>query len=242
MEGDGSPRKPPRGFASAGAAQGRRYSRYVGVVFVAVVAITAVSTLSSQEGDILGTDPNERGAALAPFAVPEALGPVMGDANVFQDDCETSRNPCPEDDRRTPACEVTGDDVIRVCDHFDRPLVLSFWFTRGGDCLPTQDVVDDAAARYGDRVNFLSINVRDDRGEVRRIIEERGWELAVGHDADGAVSSLYRVGVCPTVAFAYPGGILAGSAIGASELGPEALADRIEELMRESRGRAREAR
>ena len=241
---DGSPpeRKPPRGFASARTEQTRRYSRYVGLAFVAVVAITAVSTLSSQEGDILGTDPNDRGAPLAPFAVPEALGPLAGDANVFQDDCETSRNPCPEEDRRTPACEVEGKDVIRVCDFFDRPLVLSFWFTRGGDCLPTQDVVDDAARRYGDRVNFLSINVRDDREEVRRIITERGWKLPVGYDADGAVSSLYRVGVCPTVAFAYPGGILEGAAIGASELDERALSDRIDDLLRESRRRATEAR
>jgi len=244
MEGDGSPpeRKPPRGFASAGSAPARRYSRYVGLAFVAVVVIAGVSSISSQEGELLGTDPGERGAPLAPFAVPEALAPLSGDANVFQDDCETSRNPCPAEDRRTPACEVEGEDVIRVCDLFDRPLVLSFWFTRGGDCLPTQDVVDEQARRYGDRVNFLSINVRDDRAEVRRIIDDRGWEVPVGYDSDGAVSSLYRVGVCPTVAFAYPGGILAGAAVGAGELSPEALAERIEELERDSRARARESR
>ncbi len=91
-------------------------------------------------------------------------------------------------------------------------------------------------------MNFLSINVRDDREEVRRIITERGWELPVGYDADGAVSSLYRVGVCPTVAFAYPGGILEGAAIGASELDEQTLADRIDELLRQSRARAAEAR
>ena len=32
--------------------------------------------------------------------------------------------------------------------------------------------------------------------------------MPVGYDRDGAVSDLYRVGGCPTVAFAYPGGIL----------------------------------
>jgi thiol-disulfide isomerase/thioredoxin len=244
MEGDGSPpeRKRPRGLASAGQTQARRYSRYVGLAFVAVIVIAGLSSISSQEGDILGSDPAERGEPLAPFAVPEALGPLEGDANVFQDDCETSRNPCPAEDRRTPACEVTGEGVIRVCDLFDKPLVLSFWFTRGGDCLPTQDVVDEMAGRYGDRVNFLSINVRDDREEVRQIIAERGWELPVGYDADGAVSTLYRVGVCPTVAFAYPGGILARAAIGASELGADDLARRIDELLRQSRARARESR
>ena len=46
--------------------------------------------------------------------------------------------------------------------------------------------------------------------------------MPVGYDADGAVSNLYRVGVCPTVAFAYPGGILREAKIGSEELTEEA--------------------
>jgi hypothetical protein len=245
MNGDGSPpkppRKPPRGLSTPDSSKiVRRYSVYVGIAFVVLAVIASVNTLTGDDdGGLLGADPDQGGAALAPFAVPDALGPVSGDANVFQDDCESSRNPCPAEDRRTPACEVEGEGVIRVCDLFDRPLVLSFWFTRGGDCLPTQDLVDDLSRRYGEEVNFLSINVRDDRDEVRRIIAERGWEVPVGYDADGAVSGLYRVGVCPTIAFAYPGGILAEAAVGTGELDRGALIGRIDRLVRESRARAR---
>jgi cytochrome c biogenesis protein CcmG/thiol:disulfide interchange protein DsbE len=181
--------------------------------------------------------------ALPQFAVPEARGPVEGDANVYQDDCATSELPCPPDQRRTPACEVRGPEVqdgeiIRVCDLFDRPLVISFWFTRGGDCLPTQDTVDQVAARYRDRVNFLSVNVRDEPDTVREVIEERGWTIPVGHDADGAVSNAYRVGVCPTVAFAFPGGILMGATVGSEELTEEKLTAEVERLLRASRRRA----
>ena len=50
--------------------------------------------------------------------------------------------PCPEDARRTPACRIRAAGAIRVCDLFDRPLVISFWFTKGGDCVDQQDVVD----------------------------------------------------------------------------------------------------
>ena len=98
--------------------------------------------------------------------------------------------------------------------------MLSFWFTRGADCLPTQDVVDRVASRYRGRVNFLSIDVRDDPSDVRRIVDERGWTIPVGYDRDGAVSDLYRVGGCPTVAFAYPGGILDFAKIGADRALP----------------------
>ena len=51
--------------------------------------------------------------------------------------------PAPRTSARTPACEVEVQGAIRVCDLFDRPLVLSFWFTRGGECEAQQDVVRD---------------------------------------------------------------------------------------------------
>jgi thiol-disulfide isomerase/thioredoxin len=221
---------------------GRAYSVVVGLAFVGLVIVAAINTLRTSEGGVLGAG-GDRGMALPQFAVPEARGPVEGDANVYQDDCASSQLPCPDEDRRTPACEVSGPDVasgdiIRVCDLFGRPLVISFWFTRGGDCLPTQDVVDEVASRYGGRVNFLSVNVRDDRDTVREVIDERGWRIPVGHDVDGAVSNIYRVGVCPTVAFAYPGGILKGAAVGSEELSEDQLTADVEALIRESRRRA----
>jgi thiol-disulfide isomerase/thioredoxin len=142
--------------------------------------------------------------------VPNALppGPLNKDANVYQDDCSTSQNPCPEDARRPSACQIPRKGAIRVCDLFNRPLVLSFWFTRGADCLPTQDALNAVAEKYKGRVNFLSIDIRDDPSGVRSIATDHGWTMPVGYDRDGAVSDLYRVGGCPTVAFAYPGGIL----------------------------------
>src|SRR5215216_919858 len=216
---------------------GRAYSLLVGAAFVVLIGIALLNTLRTTEGGLLGAG-GDRGMALPQFAVPRALGDVEGDANVYQDDCGSSEIPCPEDQRRTPACEVDLPGTIRVCDFFDRPLVLSFWFTRGGDCLPTQDVVDRVASRYRGRVNFLSVNVRDDRETVREVIDERGWRIPVGHDVDGAVSNIYRVGVCPTVAFAYPGGILKGAAVGSEELSEDELTADVEALIRESRRRA----
>jgi hypothetical protein len=209
----------------------------VGIAFATLIAVALINTLRTEEGGILGSDPTEAGSALPAFAVPKALGPVEGDANIYQDDCETSEVPCPADQRRTPACEVDLEGVLRVCDFFDRPLVISFWFTRQAECLPAQDLVDEVAGRYRGRINFLSINVRDDRADVREIVEERGWTVPVGYDADGAVSNLYRIGGCPTLALAYPGGILAGALIGGQVTEPR-LRERLDELLRETRRRA----
>jgi hypothetical protein len=88
---------------------------------------------------------------------------------------------------------------------------------------------------------------------VRSIAKERGWSLPVGYDRDGAVSDLYRVGGCPTVAFAYPGGILAFAKAGVEELSKAGVEDEasslragieadVRRLLRESHARAREDR
>ena len=216
---------------------GSGYSVFVGIVFLVVIAVAMLNTFGEDEGGILGTDAAVRGDPLPEFAVPELLGSLEGDANVFQESCASDRDPCPEGDRQTAACEVDLPEVIRVCDYFDRPLAISFWFTRGGDCLPTQDAFDRVARRFSDRVGFLSVDIRDDRDEARDIVTERGWTVPVGYDADGAVANLYRVGVCPTVAFAFPGGTFRNAKIGSEELGEAQLVAEVEALIAESRRR-----
>jgi thiol-disulfide isomerase/thioredoxin len=215
------------------------YSLTVGIAFVALIVIAGINTISNDSGGVLGSS-DEAGLPLEQFAVPDARLGTEGDANVAQDDCDSARIPCPEESRRTPACAVDVPGAIRVCDLFDRPLVLSFWFTRGGSCEEEEDVVERAYRRYKDRVNFLAIDVRDDADEVRTLIEERGWTHPVGLDRDGALSNLYRVGGCPTIVFAFPGGILQSTAIG--ELTEGELFDRIDKLVKASRERARRLR
>jgi hypothetical protein len=221
------PREPPalpqapRGLESRDRPKvASRYSMFVGLAFLVLVIVAIVNAIGSEESGILGADPDDRrGEPVAEFAVPNVLSGIEADANIAQDDCESSRNPCPSDQVREPACEVEADAAIRVCDLFDEPLAISFWFTRGGDCLPTQDNFNTVAARRGEEVNFLSVNVLDDAADVESIVRDRGWEVPVGHDRDGAVSNLFGVGVCPTIVLAYPGGIVHEAEIRPSEQG-----------------------
>lgn len=215
------------------------YSVIVGLVFIAIIAVAGINLISTEDSGVLGAG-EEGDLPLAQFAIPDARGDLEGDANIAQDDCETPQIPCPEDDSRTPACLVDLEGAIRVCDLFSRPLVLSFWFTKGGDCEAEQDVFETAYRRFGDRVNFLAIDVRDEREEVRRLIAERGWTHPVGLDRDGALSNLYRIGGCPSFVYAYPGGILQGTSIG--ELNEAELTARVNELIDASREREKALR
>lgn len=224
------PTPMPRGLSSRGGRSNppSRYSLFVGLAFVALIVVALLNLLGNNDAGILGAGSGNEGEPLVEFAVVDATGGTEADANIAQDDCESSRNPCPEDQQRLPSCEIESADAIRVCDFFDLPLAISFWFTRGGDCTPTQDAFDQAATRYGDQVNFLSVNVRDDRETVTELIEGRGWSVPVGLDSDGAVSNLYRIGVCPTIVLAYPGGILYDAKLGNDADDVEGL---VEELL-----------
>lgn len=193
-----------------------RYSLLVGLVFVAVAVVALVNTVTSRETGTLGAGSEQAGEPLAHFAVPEVSSELEGDANIDPG----------------KACEVDLPGAIRLCDFAGQPLVISFWFTRGGDCTAQQDVVSTMNDRYAGRVGFLSINVRDDREQVAELASSRGWTMPVGHDRDGALSNLYRVGVCPTFVFAEPGLRLYEAVIG--ELGEAELSSRVEDLVRHS--------
>ena len=221
-----------------------RYTVAVGLVFAAVAVIAVVNGIGGG-GGTLGLEAQPRHWPLPEFAVPLVSGDsegLEGDANVAQDDCETSALPCPDESRRTPACRVRTPRAIRVCDLFDRPSVISFWFTgKDGRCVEQQDVVNRVAARYGGRVAFLSLEIGGDRGEVEDLVRERDWAMPVGFDRDGAVGSLYRVGICPTFAYAFPGGTLHGAGIG--QLDFEQLSGRVDDLLQATtRAEGREGR
>jgi hypothetical protein len=211
------------------------YSLIVGMVFIALIAVAGINTISTKNKGVLGAT-NEGDAPLAQFAVPDARSGVSGDANIAQDDCDSARIPCPAGSRRTPACRVSVPGAIRVCDLFDRPLVLSFWFTRGGDCEDQEDVFERAYRRYSPQVNFLAIDVRDSDSEVKKLIAERDWTHPIGLDRDGALSNLYRVGGCPTFVYAYPGGILEATSIG--QLDDAAFDAKVQHLITASDQRA----
>jgi hypothetical protein len=180
------------------------YSALIAILVAFVAVFILVNALRNTESGTVGIGSVGIGEKVDPFAVPLAVSDLEGDANVD-----------PEE-----ACRVAGEDVLRICDYFDRPLLVSFWFTGGAsECIDQQNIFDQVAGRFRGRVGAVSINVRDDRARVRELVEERGWKVLVGHDTDGAVSNMYRVGGCPTFLFIKAGGVLERAEIGRTTVG-----------------------
>jgi hypothetical protein len=86
-------------------------------------------------------------------------------------------------------------------------------------------------------VDFLSLDIHDDRDTLRDVIRQHGWTMPVGYDRDGAVGGLYGVGGCPTFAYVYPGGTLQDAGIG--DLTAGQLEDRVDGLLAATRAAER---
>jgi hypothetical protein len=206
----------------------RPYSIVVGVLFLIAILFAGINALENRAPGLGGLEP---GDPLPRFAAPSATGRLDGDANINQDDRDADGDP------QTAACDVPGpgSDVVRICDFFDRPLVMVAWFTRGcGSCKSQLDTVEVVRKRFR-QVAFIGLDIRDSKSNARREVLRNGWRFPMALDRDGAVGGLYRVGGGPTTFFAYPGGISMTTEFG--ELDRRELETAVRRLLRSSRRR-----
>jgi peroxiredoxin len=196
----------------------RPYAVAVGVLFLAVIVFVSVNTVSNKPIGL------KAGDKLPKFAAPSATGGTDRDANVDP----------------AKACGVTGGDAIRICDYFDRPLVIVAWFTKGCDsCRRQLDTFETVRRRFPE-VAFVGVDIRDSLENAGKEVRKHGWGFPMALDRDGAVSGLYGVVVGPTTFFAYPHGVVMGKVYG--ELDHAALTRKVEALVEASRRRQRAQR
>ncbi len=209
----------------------RQYSRLVGIAFLAFAAFFVFKLVTSDKSAGTGLPP---GTPAPRFAAPSAAGSLSGDANVFQ----TKQEAEAAGGKKT-ACQVEMKDAIRVCDFFDKPLVLVIWSTKcGGACIDQVDTVERVSGRYPN-VNFLGLEVAGSKDEAAEVVRKRGWRMPIAVDQDGAVGALYNVAVPPAVFFILPGGRVEHSATG--ELAERYVVEDIDRLVKQSREQDRRA-
>ena len=157
-----------------------------------------------------GLDGPKPGTRLKAFAAPSVRGDLEGDANVCQ------RRRVQRERRQDPGVRgAASRDVVNLCELWRRPLVLTFIFDRGADCLPQVDRTERARQTLPG-VNFATVFFSRDksRDDLRAVVEGRGWKQPVAVDEDGALANIYGIGGCPTTVFARPGGRVASTEIG----------------------------
>jgi peroxiredoxin len=174
---------------------GGRYMWVVGVAAMILITVVMVNQFTNGETGRFIDGP-EVGKPLPEFAAPLVDGPEK-DANVIPRSANT-------DD--TKACEVRVPGSLNICDHWDKPVVLSFLFLRGAECEPQFDRLERVRREFGDRVNFIGVFFERDRDEVREVVGKHDWNFPLVVDRDGAITNSYAIGGCPTTVFADAGG------------------------------------
>lgn len=150
------------------------------------------------------------GDEMPDFAAPLVRGTLDGDANLTMRDDQGSGG-------SRPACDVRGPQILNGCQLAERgPVVLAF-VARVGTCM-TQLRALERLQRAEPRVQVAAVAIKGDRDELRRDLDRLRITIPVGWDRDGALSSVYRVVVCPQVTFADEGGTVRATAYGEEDL------------------------
>jgi cytochrome c biogenesis protein CcmG, thiol:disulfide interchange protein DsbE len=92
------------------------------------------------------------------------------------------------------------------------PTVVNIWASWCGPCKDEAPALAVAARAYGDRVQFLGVDIQDEQGGARSFIDRFAWPYPSIADPDGAIrDDLGFAGVPETVFYAADGTIVARS-------------------------------
>lgn len=176
----------------------------LGVVIVYVTANTLTTEGPGSRGVAVGTE-------VPPFAAPLALANTRCNG-----DEECDANVLLKDSQGVPkACDVRGEDILNSCELAEEgPFVLAFLVEPSSECADQIDVLEEVRPRFEDDVQFAAVAIRGDHSDLNDLIRERGWELPVAYDHDGAIANAFAVAVCPTVTFVDQGGTVSATTLG----------------------------
>jgi peroxiredoxin len=202
-------------LGSAAGVDTRRYRWMVGVIGLIVLAIFSVYLFATRGLGGTGVAP---GKPLRNFAAPLAATTLTGAPNV------------------SPPCTLARHDrrALNVCLLVKRgPLVLSFFVAGVPQCERQVDALQALSRRFaGSGVQFAAVAINSSRADTRRAIRTHHWTIPVAYDEDGAVQGLYGVAACPMAELARRGGVVADRLIGDPWASSQALAPRIQALIR----------
>ncbi len=130
------------------------------------------------------------------------------------------------------ALDMNGE-TVSLSDFYGKPVLLNFWASWCGPCRSEMPYLDQAYLDYGDRVNFVMVDLVEDSEEAiaadKAFIEEQGYSFPVCFDTKQEAARAYQVMSIPTTFFIDADGTLTGYHIGAFT--EEALLDQMERMV-----------
>jgi thiol-disulfide isomerase/thioredoxin len=83
-----------------------------------------------------------------------------------------------------------------------RPVVLNFWASWCPACISEMPAFGEVHRRFGDRVDFIGINMQEVNLEAAEgLVEQTQVDYRLAHDRDGAIYNLFGGIAMPTTVF-----------------------------------------
>jgi cytochrome c biogenesis protein CcmG/thiol:disulfide interchange protein DsbE len=147
-----------------------------------------------------------RATLLAALAVSVVAGSCAGRADPQTTGSPQSASLLPTSPTALP--EFTPERFQALLDQLKgRPVLVNFWGSWCGPCYREAPVLAKAAEKYGGRVQFLGVDIGDQRGPAREFIQEFGWTFPSVYDPDNEIlASLGLLGAPITIVYDESGG------------------------------------
>jgi thiol-disulfide isomerase/thioredoxin len=100
---------------------------------------------------------------------------------------------------------ASGADVTII--PTGRPMVVNFWFSTCSPCIRELPALSEAAAKYGDKVQFIGVNPNDSRDVAQAFLKNLDIKFASYID-DGDQLSAVEVATFPTTFFLNAEGVI----------------------------------
>lgn len=124
---------------------------------------------------------------------------------------------------------ITGQGLDVALQRSGNPAVVNVWASWCGPCRAEAPLLTAAHGEYGDRVDFIGIDVQDNQADAKNFIEEFGLDFTHYFDRDRSVPEFYGGFGTPMTFFFDSAGTLVDTHLGVID--ERALALGIDEIV-----------
>ena len=131
--------------------------------------------------------------------------------------------------------EDNDGNPVKLSDFRGTPVVLNFWASWCGPCKSEMPEFEEAYHTYGDRVQFMMVDLVSGRSETKEmgqaVIAENGYTFPVFFDVNQEASAVYGLSAIPMTCFISAEGEIVMQQVGM--LSAEGLEEGIQAILTE---------